>query len=65
VRTDEGCVRLDSHDDGEGTDELRLGHGLKGLCERFQQQGGEIAFESARGNGFRVIGWIPTRISHP
>lgn len=65
VRTDEGCVRLDGHDDGEGTDELRLGHGLKGLCERFQQQGGEIAFESARGNGFRVIGWIPTRISHP
>ena len=61
LRTEDGGVRLDSRDDGEGTDQLRLGHGLKGLRERFQQQGGQISFESARGNGFRVMGWIPTR----
>jgi signal transduction histidine kinase len=65
LRPEDGGVRLDSRDDGEGTDQLRLGHGLKGLHERFQQQGGEISFESARGSGFRVVGWIPTRPSLP
>jgi signal transduction histidine kinase len=60
LRAEDGGVRLDSRDDGEGTDQLRLGHGLKGLRERFQQQGGQIAFESTRGSGFRVMGWIPT-----
>ena len=60
LRSEDGGVRLDSHDDGQGTDQLRLGHGLKGLRERFQQQGGQITFESARGGGFRVMGWIPT-----
>jgi signal transduction histidine kinase len=65
LRADEGGVRLDSRDDGEGTDQLRLGHGLKGLRERFLQQGGQIAFESGRGSGFRVRGWIPTRPSLP
>ena len=60
LRSEDGGVRLDSHDDGQGTDQLRLGHGLKGLRERFQQQGGQITFESARGGGFRVTGWIPT-----
>jgi signal transduction histidine kinase len=65
LRAEDGGVRLDSRDDGEGTDRLRLGHGLKGLRERFQQQGGQIAFESARGTGFRVMGWIPTRPSLP
>jgi len=63
LRTEDGGVRLNSRDDGEGTDQLRLGHGLKGLHERFQQQGGQIAFESARGSGFRVMGWLPTRSS--
>jgi signal transduction histidine kinase len=58
---EDGRVRLDSRDDGEGTDQLHLGHGLKGLLERFEQQGGEIAFESARGRGFKVMGWLPVR----
>src|ERR1700730_5550249 len=61
LRTETGCVRLDSRDDGGGTDQFRIGNGLKGLRERFQQQGGEINFESALGRGFHVIGWLPTR----
>ncbi|HEY1837013.1 MAG TPA: histidine kinase [Rhizomicrobium sp.] len=65
LRAEDGGVRLDGHDDGEGIDQLRLGHGLNGLCERFHQLGGRIAFESAQGCGFRVSGWIPTRLSHP
>jgi signal transduction histidine kinase len=65
LRTDDAKVRFDSRDDGNGTDHLRLGHGLKGLHERFAQQGGAIAFESARGRGFRVMGWLPIRSSLP
>jgi signal transduction histidine kinase len=65
LRAEAGGVRLDSRDDGGGTDQLRIGHGLKGLRERFQQQGGEIRFESALGHGFRVIGWLPARPEHP
>jgi len=61
VRTGEDGVRLVSHDDGRGAEALQLGHGLSGLRERFQEQGGEIAFESERGRGFRVTGWIPAR----
>lgn len=64
LRSEDGRVRLDSRDDGAGTDELRLGHGLEGLRERFRSQGGDIVFESTRGAGFRVMGWIPTRASH-
>ena len=65
LRMEGGGVRIDSRDDGKGTDQIRLGHGLKGLNERFQQQGGRIAFESARGSGFRVSGWIPVGPSLP
>jgi signal transduction histidine kinase len=64
LRAEAGGVRLDSRDDGGGTDQLRIGHGLMGLRERFQQQGGEIRFESALGRGFRVIGWLPPRTEH-
>ena len=59
LRAEEDGVRLESRDDGEGTDRLNLGHGLSGLRERFELQGGKIAFETARGDGFRVVGWIP------
>jgi signal transduction histidine kinase len=64
LRTETGGVRLDSRDDGGGTDRFRIGNGLNGLRERFRQQGGEIAFESAPGRGFRVIGWLPIRTHH-
>jgi signal transduction histidine kinase len=61
LRAEEDGVRLDSRDDGAGIDQVSLGHGLSGLRERFELQGGRIAFESARGSGFRVVGWIPRR----
>jgi signal transduction histidine kinase len=64
LRAEAGGVQLDSRDDGGGTDQLRIGHGLKGLRERFQQRGGEIRFESALGRGFRVVGWLPARPEH-
>lgn len=65
LRAEQDGVRLDSRDDGAGTDRLNLGHGLSGLVERFEQHGGRIAFESARGDGFRVVGWIPANPERP
>lgn len=65
LKTEDGRVKFESRDDGEGTEHLRLGHGLKGLLERFEQQGGEVTFETARGHGFKVRGWLPTRRPHP
>ncbi|HEY3950555.1 sensor histidine kinase [Phenylobacterium sp.] len=59
LRDDEEGVWLDCRDDGSGTDRLKLGLGLTGLSERFEQLGGRIAFQTARGGGFRVAGWLP------
>ncbi len=53
-------LRLDSRDDGRGADQFKIGYGLNGLRERFEQQGGRIVFESASGRGFRVAAWLPS-----
>jgi signal transduction histidine kinase len=65
LRIDPDGVRLESRDDGRGVDRLRLGHGLTGLRERFEALGGKVAFESRRGAGFRVSGWLPAGRSPP
>ncbi|HLZ83436.1 MAG TPA: histidine kinase [Caulobacteraceae bacterium] len=65
LEADETGVRLTGRDDGRGADRFRLGNGLSGLKERFEQHGGRIAFESGRGRGFRVSGWIPAPTLSP
>ena len=65
IREEEGGLRIDGRDDGEGAQWFDLGNGLSGLRERFEQQGGRIAFESASGKGFRVVGWLPTPAAQP
>jgi signal transduction histidine kinase len=65
LAAEEGGVRLVSRDDGRGAGRLRLGNGLSGLRERFEQQGGQIDFGSALGRGFWVSGWIPTQSPSP
>jgi signal transduction histidine kinase len=65
LRIDPDGVRLEGRDDGQGVDRLRLGHGLTGLRERFEALGGTVAFESRRGAGFRVAGWLPPERSAP
>lgn len=46
------CVRLEVVDDGEGTDELRHGFGLRGIADRLQSVGGRLDVSSSSGNGF-------------
>jgi signal transduction histidine kinase len=49
-----GAVTLLARDDGAGAAAPRLGNGLRGLRERFEQLGGELTVES--GPGFTVRG---------
>jgi len=61
LRASEDGVLLEGRDDGAGAERFSLGNGLSGLRERFEHLGGEIAFESPEGGGFRVAGWIPAQ----
>jgi len=48
-------------DNGEGTNEIEAGNGLKGISERITELGGDISFQSQRGKGFKIIGHIDRR----
>lgn len=48
---------LDLRDDGRGTKSLRIGNGIRGMCERLEGLGGGIEFTNAP--GFRLTAWVP------
>ena len=50
---------LDARDDGTGAAAVRPGHGLMGMRERFEEQGGRVEFVTKAGEGFRVHAFIP------
>jgi signal transduction histidine kinase len=56
-------IALHAHDDGRGTPQLSLGHGLTGMRERFAVFAGSVEFESRPGTGFAIRGFMPT--PHP
>lgn len=51
-------VVLTAADDGRGFRELVPGNGLRGLTERIEALGGDVAFDG--GDGFRVTARVPT-----
>lgn len=57
VRSDSDGVVLRAIDDGRGARDLRPGNGLRGLRERFESYGGDVAFDGAR--GFGVTAKVP------
>lgn len=59
VVVDKAGVRLDAHDNGRGTEQLVPGHGLNGLRERIEHLGGEVALQTAAGQGFAVLARVP------
>jgi signal transduction histidine kinase len=59
LKTHEHALDIDTHDDGNGTDELRLGNGLRGMRERVEQAGGSVDITSSRGGGFAVHVRLP------
>ena len=48
---------LDLRDDGRGAKGLRIGNGIRGMCERLEGLGGGIEFTNAP--GFRLTAWVP------
>ncbi|MFC0529528.1 sensor histidine kinase [Phytohabitans kaempferiae] len=57
VTADAQGTVLEARDDGRGAREPVLGNGLRGLRERFQALGGDLAIDG--GNGFRVTARVP------
>ncbi|NYE47581.1 signal transduction histidine kinase [Spinactinospora alkalitolerans] len=57
VSSDGSGAVLAAVDDGRGACEPVLGNGLRGLTERFEALGGDVAFDG--GEGFRVTARVP------
>ncbi len=55
----DGAIRLEARDDGQGADGLVPGNGLRGMRERLQQYGGTLDIQTRRGDGFRLRLSIP------
>jgi signal transduction histidine kinase len=65
VVANEDGVRLDAVDDGRGAVGLVPGNGLRGLCERVEGHGGEVAFHprGSNGSGFAISARLPAQAS--
>jgi len=59
LRTNDRMLDIDARDDGGGTDELRIGNGLRGMRERVEQVRGSVDVSSSRGAGFSVHVRLP------
>lgn len=59
ITLDDDGVHIAAEDDGQGSDTLTAGHGLRGMRERLEQYGGRLATQSRRGEGFKVDAWLP------
>src|SRR5688572_19314907 len=54
-----GGIMLNARDDGQGTNVVSLGNGLRGMKERFQEHGGRVEVASTPGSGFEVEAFLP------
>lgn len=59
VRSD-GRVEIRAKDDGRGAEQLRPGHGLRGMRERLEELGGGLEVSTAPGQGFSIHAWLPS-----
>jgi signal transduction histidine kinase len=57
----DGGIQVQVYDDGPGVEQVCLGHGLRGMRERFEEMGGRFELRSAPRQGFVVSGWLPER----
>jgi signal transduction histidine kinase len=54
-----GGIELHARDDGRGARDVRWGHGLRGMRERFGELSGSIDVTPGMGRGFEVHGFMP------
>ncbi len=59
LATADHTLDIDARDDGEGTDQVRFGNGLRGIRERVEQARGSLEVSSMRGRGFSVHVRLP------
>jgi signal transduction histidine kinase len=61
IRLERRSEGLDLHarDDGRGAAELKVGNGLTGMRERFEEFAGRVEFTPGAGRGFEVHGFMP------
>jgi len=52
-------LEISARDDGSGTDQIRIGNGLRGIRERVEQVHGSFEVSSTRGKGFCVRVTLP------
>lgn len=52
-------VAMSARDDGQGSDRVMIGNGLRGMQERLEQMGGKLELETAPGDGFALHAWVP------
>jgi signal transduction histidine kinase len=52
-------IDLHARDDGRGAAELKVGNGLTGMRERFEEFAGRVEFTPGAGRGFEVHGFMP------
>jgi signal transduction histidine kinase len=55
-----GGIAIRARDDGRGSDDPDIGHGLRGMRERLAQFGGTMQIDTGRGRGFALELWLPT-----
>jgi len=54
-------LTLQARDDGRGTDQVKWGHGLTGMRERFALHGGRVDVTSSSQGGFTLHAFLPQR----
>jgi signal transduction histidine kinase len=59
----DGDLVIRARDDGRGTAQIQVGHGLAGMQERVALVGGRLDLDSERSGGFRVTARIPPTTS--
>jgi signal transduction histidine kinase len=59
LKTSGDALDIDARDDGNGTGELRIGNGLRGMRERVEQVRGSVNVATSRGGGFSVHVRLP------
>jgi signal transduction histidine kinase len=61
-----GAIQLEGRDDGQGSDGLVPGNGLRGMHERARQYGGTLDIQTRRGAGFLLRLSLPVSTpAHP
>jgi signal transduction histidine kinase len=61
ITQDTNGIDIHAHDDGRGSSQVKSGHGLIGMRERFEALGGRVETTATSNSGFVLRGFVPNR----